>query len=268
MKPTNPILDYFGGKWAIADKIIAQFPAHKTYCEPFCGAASVMFRKPPAKNEVINDLHGDVVNLFRVLRESRVNLELRRRLELTPYARAEYEQSQAALSGDADGLCPIERARFTLIRSCMGIGNSLDAPSGFRVSVTKNGPITTPWRNMLDALPYYIERIGSVTVENRDYSFILDTYDAHDTLFYIDPPYISATRATKCGYRHEWTDADHVALVDRIQTLKGAVFLSGYRHPLYDVMGWDSIEFKAQSQQGERTEVLWFNRPRQRSLFD
>ncbi len=65
----NTILKYPGSKWRIADWIIEHFPAHKVYCEPFFGSGAVFFNKPPLYIETINDIDGDVVNLFRICRE-------------------------------------------------------------------------------------------------------------------------------------------------------------------------------------------------------
>ncbi len=82
------------------------------------------------------------------------------------------------------------------------------------------------------------------------------------TLFYLDPPYMPATRTAKREYRHEMTDEDHVDLLNRIMTLQGMVALSGYRHDLYDeaLEGWarhDRLTSALTSVQ--RTESLWLS---------
>lgn len=67
MKPA-PILKYPGAKWSIADWILEFIPEHDVYLEPFFGSGAVFFNKRPVRIETINDIDGDVVNLFRVIR--------------------------------------------------------------------------------------------------------------------------------------------------------------------------------------------------------
>ncbi|MCK5606326.1 DNA adenine methylase [Candidatus Pacearchaeota archaeon] len=116
--PTRPILRYYGGKWRIAPWIISHFPGHKIYVEPFCGASSVFAQKKPACQEVINDMNGRIVNLFRVLRDQKRAIELKNFLELTPYAEEEY-QSCRETSPD-----PVEDARRVIVLGMQGHGGT------------------------------------------------------------------------------------------------------------------------------------------------
>lgn len=88
MTEFKAILKYPGGKWRIADWIISHFPPHKVYCEPFLGSGAVFFTKRPAMIETINDINGEIVNLFKVCRERPG--ELAAALKFTPWAREEY----------------------------------------------------------------------------------------------------------------------------------------------------------------------------------
>ena len=118
---TRPALRWFGGKWQLGPWIVQHLPPHDAYCEPYGGAASVLLRKPPAKLETWNDLHGRLVNFFTVLR-ARPD-ELVRALELTPYARAEYDAARAS----ADD--PLEDARRFYVLSCQcrgGAGGNME----------------------------------------------------------------------------------------------------------------------------------------------
>ncbi|TJV23013.1 MAG: DNA adenine methylase, partial [Mesorhizobium sp.] len=141
--PTRPVLRWHGGKWLLAPWIIEHFPAHRIYVEPFGGAASVLLRKPRAYAEVYNDLDGDVVNLFRVLQDPLGGGELMRRLELTPFARAEFELGWDATDDQ------VERARRLIIRAFMGFGSNAHSDmgrghktTGFRANSSRSG--TTP----------------------------------------------------------------------------------------------------------------------------
>jgi DNA adenine methylase len=116
--PTRPVLRYHGGKFRKAPWIIGHFKPHRVYVEPYGGGASVLMRKPRADFEVYNDLDGDVVNVFRVLRDRRRSRALEQLLRLTPWARAEFELSYEA-SDD-----PVERARRTIVRCFMGHGTT------------------------------------------------------------------------------------------------------------------------------------------------
>lgn len=87
----RPVLKYTGSKWRMADWIISLMPPHRSYLEPFFGSGAVFFKKPPSRIETINDLDGEIANLFRCVREK--TEELARAVELTPYSREEYERA-------------------------------------------------------------------------------------------------------------------------------------------------------------------------------
>ena len=261
----RPALRWHGGKWLLAPWIMSYFPAHRCYVEPFGGAASVLLRKPRTYAEIYNDLDGDVVNLFRVLRSDRAG-DLVEALRLTPFARAEF---QAAYEPDEDA---VEKARRLIVRSFMGHGS--DAPhnnSGFRANSNKSG--TTPahdWINYPDALAAIVERLAGVVIERRDAADVMAQHDGPDTLHYVDPPYMPETRSAKSrkgglryhAYAHEMTAGDHERLLDVLTDLRGAVVLSGYPSALYDgaLSGWERVEKAALADGAKpRTEVLWIN---------
>lgn len=129
---TRPALRYHGGKFRLAPWIISFFPEHDVYVEPFGGAASVLLQKKPAKSEVYNDIADEIVNVFRVLRDPAQAARLARMVELTPFARTEFELSYE-LSDD-----PIEQARRTVVRSFMGHGGGAvysKHATGFRTGI-------------------------------------------------------------------------------------------------------------------------------------
>lgn len=249
----RPALDYFGGKWKMASKIIQHFPEHKTFVDVFCGAASITLRKPRSKNEIINDLNGELTSFFAILRDR--NFELMHKLKATPYSRDEYYKCREP-SDDA-----LEQARRTVVKSWFGIGDSLDNETGFRVSLSQGGSTTEPWVTYVDYLHMYANRLRGVIIENLDYREVLSRYDKPDTLFYLDPPYLESTRSKKHAYKHDWKLEDHVEFIERVQGLKAHVVVSGYYDEPYDQLPFKVVSFSATSQSDERTEFLWIKPP-------
>lgn len=277
-RPTRPVLRYHGGKWLLAPWIISHFPPHRVYVEPFGGAASVLLRKPRSYAEVYNDLDGEIVNVFRVLRDPEQAAELDRLLRITPFARAEFELSYEP----ADD--PIEQARRTIFRSAAGFWSAAatGAKTGFRANANRNG--TTPaqdWVHYPDLVAAFCERLQGVVIEHRPAAEVIAKHDSSETLFYVDPPYPFSTRHRRNpysgkGYRYELTDDDHRALADVLRGVQGMVVLSGYPCDLYDrelYPDWYRVERRALTDGArERTEVLWLNeaaaKHQQAHIFD
>lgn len=261
----RPVLRYHGGKWLLADWIISHFPKHRCYVEPFGGAASVLMKKERSYAEVYNDLDGELVNLFRVIRD-RGN-DLKNAIHFTPFSRSEFLESYER-SDDA-----LEQARRTVVRSFMGFGsNSHNKKTGFRSNSNRSG--TTPshdWRNLPDAYPWMIDRLRGVVIENRDAMQVMATHDSPETLHYVDPPYVFATRDRGSDYRHELSDNDHVELARFLNSLKGMVIVSGYDCPLYKEVfqDWRQVQRKSLADGARsRVEVLWMrNFTSERMLF-
>lgn len=264
--PSRPVLRWHGGKWILAPWIISNFPEHRTYTEVYGGAASVLMRKPRVCAEIYNDLDGHVVNLFKVMRDPKNGKELKRRLELTPFARKEFEES-VFLKGDL-----IEEARGMVIRSFMGFGSNahnFTKPTGFRANSNRSG--TTPaqdWLHYPQAIDGMIERLKGVIVECREATEVLIQHDSPISLHYVDPPYVHSTRRSidrdhgRQPYTHEMTDKNHEALAECLKGLKGMIVLSGYDCPLYERLysGWNRIDRKAMADGARpRKETLWFN---------
>ncbi len=259
----RPVLRYHGGKWKLAPWIISHFPSHRVYVEPYGGGASVLMRKPRCYAEVYNDLDGEVVNLFRVIRER--SEEFRRAVELTPFSREEFKES-FEVSDD-----PVEQARRTVARSLMGFGSNAlcrAIKTGFRPDSNRSG--TTPahdWRNYPESIPEMVERLRGVVIENKDALEVIRRHHGPETLFYCDPPYVwetrSAHRVGGKGYSHEMTEKDHRNMAETLHGIEGKVVVSGYGCPLYDeelFPEWFRVERRTMADGArERVEVLWIN---------
>ena len=249
----RPALDYYGGKWACANKIIELFPEHKSFVDVFCGAASITLRKPRSKNEIINDINAEVVNFFEVLRDH--NLELRLALEKTPYSRDEYYKCREPVDDK------IEAARRSVVKSWFGIGDSLDNETGFRVSLSQGGSTTAPWLTYVDYLHLYSQRLRGVIIENLDWREIIKRYDKPDTLFYLDPPYVTGgIRSKKHAYKYDWTLEDHTELLSALNGIQGKFLLSGYNEGPYKALSFSRHDFLAKTNASEKqTESVWMN---------
>jgi DNA adenine methylase len=271
----RPLLRYFGGKWQLRHWIIKHLPEHRFYAEPFAGAASVLLAKAPAPGgEILNDLNRDLINLFRVMQNSTFADELMRRLEWTPFAKAELEYSFEPTN------CPIERARRMLIRSFMGIevAGVRGTRSGFRMGnvdlnrVDQKGFSTfrncaRDWDNWRKAVPAIRERLAKVMLYERDAFEFIDLMDSPHCLFYLDPPYHIDTRTRAHGgsrYAVEFGPEQHLALIERLLRCKSKCVLSGYPHASYEPLersGWLRVEkdYRANMSPNRRTECLWIS---------
>jgi hypothetical protein len=78
---------------------------------------------------------------------------------------------------------------------------------------------------------------------------------------YADPPYVSATRRRSRVYRQDYTEDDHVRLVETLKGLSCSVLISGYESDLYNDLlpNWNKVTFVAASHSGPRQEVVWLN---------
>lgn len=264
MSVSRPALRYHGGKFRLAPWVMQFFPPHGCYVEPFGGVAGVLLRKPRVYAEVYNDLDGDIVNFFRVLRDQALRSDLIEACRLTPYARDEF------LSAYEPTDDPLERARRTAVRAAMGFGSAgaTKATTGFRTDTRrKYGTAQHNWADYPPALAAIGERFSGVLVENRDALQVIANHDGPDTLHFFDPPYVHETRAMRAGggYRHELDDQAHERLLDLVQRVDGMVVLCGYASGIYDsaLRSWERHETSARFSSGQgtglRTEVVWLN---------
>lgn len=198
------IIRYPGSKWGLADWIISHFPENydkMVYLEPFCGSGAVFFNKIPGAVETVNDLDGDIVNLYRVLRDNPE--ELKRVLSLTPYSREEYDLSFEPCED------PVERARRYMVKTTQAIGAKMDGKCGWRNhKQMKIGGTACKWAGICDTIDAAAKRLRGdtthlVQIEHMDAMRLIERYDNPDVLMYLDPPYVLCSRRGGRLYRHE-----------------------------------------------------------------
>lgn len=265
----RPPFPYYGGKQTLAHRIVALLPAHRHYVEPFAGSLAVLLAKPPSPMETVNDLDQRLMTFWRVLRDR--PQDLIRVCALTPHSRAEY---QAAHEPAEDEL---EIARRIWVVLTQGRAAPLRGTTGWRHYLSVES-MATRLESYVDRLDSVATRLRSVSLECRPALEVVESYGAHEnSLLYVDPPYLGATRASR-GYRHEMpADDDHRALCEALHGVNAAVVLSGYPSALYDRLyaDWERVTIASGTSQGgnrkePRTEVLWSNRPlaAQLSMFE
>lgn len=262
---TAAVLRYHGAKFRLAPWIMSFFPPHTCYVEPFGGAAGVLLQKTRVYAEVYNDLDGQVVNFFRVLRDPEQRQRLIESLVLTPYARADFDEAWTA-TDDA-----LEQARRLCIRAQMGFGSAgaTKGHTGFRIDTKREyGTAQHLWATYPHSIAAAGARLTGVLVENRPAVDVMQQHDAPDTLHFVDPPYMHETRVmtgNRKYYSHEMTTDDHVALLDVVLALRGYVVISGYDSPLYNdkLTGWVKRSTTSRISAGRgtalRNEVVWIN---------
>ncbi|KAF1025009.1 MAG: hypothetical protein GAK29_02178 [Acinetobacter bereziniae] len=266
MTVAHPLIRYHGGKYRLAPWIISHFPKHTCYTEVFGGAAGVLIQKPRAYAEVYNDLDGEVVNLFQVLRDKAQRDLLIEQLIFTPYSRLDFEEAWQETTNS------IEKARRLIIRAQMGFGSAgaTKGITGFRIDTKRQyGTAQSLWAEYPEHLALIGQRLSGVLIENRPAIQVLQDHDGVETLHYVDPPYVFDTRydGAKSGriYRHEMSNEDHETLLKVLLELEGKIVLSGYDNELYQdyLSKWKCTKTKARISSGRgtdtRTECLWIS---------
>jgi DNA adenine methylase len=259
----RPVLRFHGGKFRLAKKIITHFPPHKVYVEPFGGAASILMLKERSYAEVYNDAWGEVVNVFRVLRDPEQAKELERLLRLTPYSRQELGNCREKVGR------PVERARRLIFSSFASFGN--DFSNTFRKDTRRQGGTSArDWQRYPEAIRTFTDRLQGVIIEQGSFRDVIRDHDAPGTLIFADPPYPHRSRGSERKstrsihrYAHEMTDDDHRSLADVLHSIKGMIIISSYHSDLYDqelYPDWRQVEIKTHADGARpRTEVLYFS---------
>jgi len=256
---------WYGGKFNHLDWLLPLLPKCHHYCEPFAGSAAVLLNREPSPVETYNDVDGEVVNFFRVLRTQ--SDDLVRAIGLTPFSREEF---YLAISTNGHSITNLERARRFFIRARQARTGLAQTASLGRWANCKNtsragmSGVVSRWLGSVDGLPNIALRLLRVQIENRPAVEIIKLYDSPGTLFYCDPPYVHSSRGDAKAYSFEMADTEHLELSKVLNRCKGNVALSGYRCDLMDELykEWrriDSPPKQCHSIKKLRTEALWMN---------
>lgn len=235
-------LTYYGGKQRLAAEIVSYMPRHYSYLEPFCGGAAVLFAKPKAERETLNDSDRTIVRFWRALRDRPD--ELAAAVAATPYGRAEWNDCRD-LEVDDD----VEAARRLLVNVDQSFSRSRvswSPPSMLRDRRGRWQPGS--WDNLPAKLIAAAHRLKGVCLECGDALDLIPRWDNPQTVLYVDPPYVGPHRMTMAkGYPgNDATPELWPRLVDALLLLeKAMVILSGYPNDEASRLGWHSVRLHA-----------------------
>jgi len=215
---SSPIIPWLGGKRRLADKLMPLFPPHECYVEVFCGGAALYFLRPyPAQTEVINDINGDLVNLYRVVQHHLEEFVHQFKWALSSRQIFKWQQEVRI-----ETLTDIQRAaRFFYLQQ--------HAFSGKVVGQSFGTATTAPSINLCrieESLSAAHLRMGGTYVENLPWLECMKRYDRPHTFFYLDPPYWQTE-----GYGVPFGFEQYELMAETMRTCKGKVMVSINDHP-------------------------------------
>lgn len=239
---------WFGGKRILAERIVEALGPHRCYWEPFAGSMAVILAKPVATQEAVNDLHGDIVNLARVIRHPELSQRLDWKLRRTLVHEELFRESRGICRATppAPGVADVERAYHYFVSSWQGVNGVAGcrpSSTGFaRRFSSKGGAASTRFASAVESIPWWHERLRFVEIYSGCGIELCERIeDREGTAIYADPPYFEKG----ANYLHDFTGKQHERLAVALNRfMRTRVVLSYYEHPelarLYP--GWEKLE--------------------------
>ena len=256
---------WYGGKFSHLDFLTPLIPEQAShFCDVYGGSAAVLMNLGPYPVETYNDIDSELVNFFSTLRNQQGKLI--KAISLTPFSR---EELMLACTPET-GLSKLERARRFYIRARQtrtGLAQTSSEGRWAHCVLTSRAGMSgsvSRWLGSVEGLSEIAQRLQRVQIENAPALEVIVRYDTDETLFYVDPPYVHASRGDASAYGYEMTDADHEKLAEVLCGIRGRAVVSGYRTDLYDRLfaDWqrvDAPERLCHSARSARQESVWLN---------
>ena len=216
----------------MVQNLLPLIPNHKTYIEPFGGAAWLLFGKEPSWKEVYNDIDPFLTDFFRVLQTPSEFNYFIKKLNATPYSHEIFDFCRDTYGEVAERAERVYRW-YIVMRMCFGAKLERRPTWGYSPTENQAEYFINNKLLLLEAK----DRVESVVIHNGSWDTVLEKYDSTDSFFYLDPPYVPITRRTG-GYLYEMNSDGHQRLIDLIRNLKGKVIISGYDNEIYERLGW------------------------------
>ena len=214
----KPLVPWMGGKRKLAGHILPLFPEHDCYVEPFCGGAAIFFMKEPSPVEVLNDINGDLVNLYRVVKHHFE--ELCRQFKWMLSSREEWDRLQRV---PADTLTDVQRAARFLYLQKLAFGGRVDGQSFGTATTSRPRFNLMTLESDLEAAHF---RLTHTTIEHLAWQAAVDRYDRPHTLFYCDPPYWETE-----GYGVDFPFDNYERMAELMDSIQGTMIVSINDHP-------------------------------------
>ncbi len=253
-------LSYYGGKQQLASRIIKLIPNHQIYVEPFLGGGAVFWAKDPSTVEVINDINGELINFYEILKRDFTDLQTRIKISL--HSR-DLHHKATVINNNPDMFSRLDRAWAVWVLSAQSFGSALDGSFGY----DRTGATSKKIDNKRQAFtPDLAIRLQQVQIESADALRIIRSRDTPETFHYCDPPYVGTDQGHYDGYTQE----DFDMLLTCLSQIEGKFLLSSFRNKslsdFIDRHSWHSLEIRmnkpmSKNNRGKKIEVVTANYP-------
>ena len=210
-------ITFYGGKARMVNLLLKYIPIHHAYCEPFFGGGALFFSKPKSDVEIINDVNGEVVNFYRVLKTKFIELESE--ISATLHSRELFNKAKIVYE-NPELFSDVKRAWAFWVLANQGFASSLSS-WGFANDNSKEK--TLAYKR--EAFSFdFAKRLEITQIECTDALRVIERCDTPNTFFYLDPPYFNSHQGHYKGY----TEQDFTNLLQLLATIKGKFLLSSY----------------------------------------
>lgn len=214
----KPIVPWIGGKSRLLKHLLPLLPVHTTYVEPFAGGAALLFAKEPSKVEVLNDINGELINLYRVVQH-----HLEEFVRQFKWALASREVFKWEKLKNPETLTDIQRAArfYYLQKNCFG--GKLE---GQTFGISKVSPPRFNLLRIEEQLSAAHLRLSRVLIEKLTWYECMEKYETPASLFFCDPPYWDTE-----GYGVEFGWDNYQILKHKLENSSGKILITLNDHP-------------------------------------